>query len=409
MPRGRGPGFWCGRRSIINFGLRWNTLSLNPYRIFFPLGILFGLMGVGEWVLWTVGWKIPNIAISHAAFQSQGFLLCFVVGFLMTAFPRFTGTDPAAKHELILMLVASVVFFVLEWRKLWLPAQVSYLFLIINLIIFAARRIPRRNKDLPQSFLLMGFGFLHALLGSSIIVGTGFGTSNFALFSTGRQMVQLGFLLCMVLGVTGKLAPFLFGYTDDPERDAEKKNWIQSGRAAIVVHGLTGAAIMASFFIDTYSLRAGAGVRAVFATFHLLTYARIARPLRKKTTLMFFFFLSCWMIPVGLWVGFLWPGIRIAALHIIFLGGFSLIIFSFGLLIVLSHSMQAALINSKLIPLKFVGTFLLAALTFRLLAEFYSAKYALMLHFSSGFWVLAALVWGGFAFPKFFGSSNSQH
>ncbi len=63
------------------------------------------------------------------------------------------------------------------------------------------------------------------------------------------------------------------------------------------------------------------------------------------------------LIGVGLWVGFLWPQFRIAALHIIFLGGFSLMIFSFGMLIVLSHSAKAALINSRLTPMKFIGSF----------------------------------------------------
>ena len=38
---------------------------------------------------------------------------------------------------------------------------------------------------------------------------SGFGENDLALFTIGRQMVQLGFLLCMVLGITGQLAPFL--------------------------------------------------------------------------------------------------------------------------------------------------------------------------------------------------------
>src|SRR4051812_38435254 len=90
----------------------WATVPSNPFRLFFPLGILFGIIGVGHWVLWSVGWKIPEIALAHAALQTQGFLASFVIGFLMTAFPRFTGTWPATKAEISIMMVAYLAFFV---------------------------------------------------------------------------------------------------------------------------------------------------------------------------------------------------------------------------------------------------------------------------------------------------------
>jgi uncharacterized protein involved in response to NO len=255
----------------------------------------------------------------------------------------------------------------------------------------------------------MGFGFLHAVIGAVLIVGTRFGTAHYLGFSMGRQMIQLGFLLCIVLGVTGKLAPFLFGYTDDPEKESEKNRWLLNKRNAVIFHGFVGTGILVSFILEPYSIRWAAGLRAFLATLHLILFARIARPLRKKTTLMFFFFISCWMIPIGLWAGFLWPTYRIACLHIVFLGGFSLMIFSFGLLIVLSHSSQANLINGKLIPMKWVGTFVLIALFFRILADVSSIRYRSSLHISSGVWVLAALIWGVLVISKIRKAPNLQH
>lgn len=387
----------------------WSTVPLNPFRLFFPLGILFGITGVGHWLLWSMGWKIPNIALAHAALQTQGFLACFVVGFLMTAFPRFTGTWPANKFELAIMLTAALSIFVSALQQWWVVEQVSFLILISNLIVFAGRRVPHRNKDLPPSFLLMGFGFLHAILGPALILISRFGMSNYALFSVGRQMIQVGFLLCMVLGVTGKLAPFLLGYTDDPETDSENGSSFRKGKTAMMIHGLTGAGLLASFFIDTISPRIGAGLRAVLVTLHLFNFARIGRPLKKKTTLMFFFYVSCWMVQLGLWTAFLWPQYRIAALHIIFLGGFSLMIFSFGLLIVLSHSMKAALLNTRLIPIRVVGGFVLTAMVFRFLAEMISNQYVVLIHIASGLWVLAALLWAAMTIPKIIHGANPGH
>jgi uncharacterized protein involved in response to NO len=142
---------------------------------------------------------------------------------------------------------------------------------------------------------------------------------------------------------------------------------------------------------------------------HMLTFARIARPLKKRTPLMFFFHISTWMIPLGLWIGFLWPSFRIAALHIVFIGGFSLMIFSFGMLIVLSHSAKAALLNSRLIPMRVIGAFVLLALVFRFFAEVVSSKYMLMIHMSSGLWVVAAIIWGSTTMPKIISGFNPEH
>jgi uncharacterized protein involved in response to NO len=387
----------------------WATVPLNPFRLFFPLGILFGVTGVGHWLLWSMGWRAPNIALVHAALQTQGFLVCFVVGFLMTAFPRFTGTWPANKTEIAVMLTAALSIFVSTLEQWWVVEQVSFLILVVNLIVFAGRRVPHRHKDLPPSFLLMGFGFLQAILGPVLILTSGFGMSNYALFSVGRQMIQVGFLLCMVLGVTGKLAPFLLGYTDDPESDTESRTSFRKGNTAIFLHGLTGAGLLASFFIDAVSPRIGAGLRAVLVTLHLFSFARIGRPLKKKTTLMFFFYVSCWMVSLGLWAAFFWPQYRIAALHIIFLGGFSLMIFSFGLLIVLSHSAKAALLNTRLISMRVVGGFVLTAMIFRFIAEMISSQYVVLIHIASGLWVLAALLWAAMTIPKIIHGANPGH
>lgn len=301
------------------------------------------------------------------------------------------------------MLVFLIGYLFFELNHAWLFAQACFLILILNLIVFAARRVPHRSKDLPSPFLLMFFGFVHALLGTAFLLVSHFGKSNFYLFVVGRQMIQLGLLLCMVMGITGKLAPFLLGYTDNPEKPALTSNGIGNER---LVHGCVGAAVLGSFFLDPFAPRVAAAIRAVVVTAHLLAFAKIARPLLKKTTVMFLFHVSCWMVPLGLWLAFLFPTLRIAVLHFVFIGGFSLMIFSFGSLIVLSHSMKAALVNGRLIFLRFVGSFVVAAAAFRFLAEIFPSKYLTLIHTSSGLWVVAAFVWGASLSPALFGRTS---
>ena len=63
----------------------------EPYRVFFPLGMLAGIWGVMMWPMLYAGWLnfYPNEA--HTRMMIEGFMGAFVVGFIGTAFPRLTG------------------------------------------------------------------------------------------------------------------------------------------------------------------------------------------------------------------------------------------------------------------------------------------------------------------------------
>lgn len=388
------------------------TIKTGPYRLFFPLGILFGLIGVGHWVFWSIGWIPESPGFAHALLQTQGFLACFVVGFLMTAFPRFSGTRIAGTGDLVLSLAAALLFLVFSLMGNWFAAELAFLGLMGVLFHFVRTRATSRTKNPPPSFLLIGFGLLQSILGPIFILASGMGTKSYALFETGRQMLQLGFLLCAVLGVAGHLAPYLLGYAEEPgQEEAGKRSW-RSGLPAIAIHGMVGALILASFFFNPHyedRMHWAAGLRAFLVAAHMMAYARIWRPLKRKTVPAFFFYLSCWAIPIGFWTAFLLPVYRVAALHVIFIGGFSLMIFSFGMIVVLSHSGKAALINTRLIPLRIVGVFALLALGTRFAADFFPFQYKSFIHTASGFWVLAATVWLGYAIPKLWPKAEPPH
>src|SRR5205085_2688884 len=83
----------------------------EPYRVFFPLGVGFGLAGLAIWPLYSFGLTATYSGRSHALVQTDGFLYAFIAGFLLTAIPRFTGTKPPSLTTqlwLAAILVASV-------------------------------------------------------------------------------------------------------------------------------------------------------------------------------------------------------------------------------------------------------------------------------------------------------------
>jgi len=82
----------------------------DPYRILFPLGILLGVMGVSIWPLYYFGITEGYSGRAHAFVQTDGFLYAFIAGFLLTAIPRFTGTEaPSRRIQYALAVILPLV------------------------------------------------------------------------------------------------------------------------------------------------------------------------------------------------------------------------------------------------------------------------------------------------------------
>lgn len=82
----------------------WNDLRREPFRPLFPLGVLFGCVGVSHWLRYALGWPDASRFV-HASIQIGAYLFCFIVGFLWTAMPRMTGSPHATSPGLLAVLV----------------------------------------------------------------------------------------------------------------------------------------------------------------------------------------------------------------------------------------------------------------------------------------------------------------
>ena len=85
------------------------SLTRDPWRVFFPLGVLLGWTGVLHWLLYGLGVGDAYRATFHATAQIQGFLTCIAIGFLYTFIPRRTGTPPPSALEMAAGAAAPVV------------------------------------------------------------------------------------------------------------------------------------------------------------------------------------------------------------------------------------------------------------------------------------------------------------
>jgi uncharacterized protein involved in response to NO len=67
---------------------------VEPFRIFFPIGLLLGAIGVALWPLFV--WHAVNFypANAHVRLMIEGLMGSFIIGFLGTAGPRLLDSRP---------------------------------------------------------------------------------------------------------------------------------------------------------------------------------------------------------------------------------------------------------------------------------------------------------------------------
>ena len=354
----------------------------EPYRLFFPLGLFTSLIGISHW-LWYYAKLTDTYSCNyHGLFQMQGFEAAFVVGFLMTALPRFLEVPGARPWEIALALGAFLATTGGLYQEHQATAQTGFLILMGHLSVFAARRYLRRQDELPETFRLIPFGLLNALLGSTLILNPipGF-------VKLGERLVEQGMILAFILAIAPYLGSRLL---DRPER--------QPGRVFTLSVGFL---LLLSFWIEAgFSDPIGKLLRAAVVTLHI---GRTLPPFHRPRTPLWhlrFLWLSFWCLQLGLWLAGLFPDYEIVALHLTFIGGFSLLTLIIATRVIAAHCGFEADWAKNPKSLVIMGFALLLALVSRILADFYLDYYFGMLHIGAGFWLTGAIAWALVFLPK---------
>src|SRR5262245_25545530 len=129
----------------------------EPFRAFFPFGVLLGWVGIGHWLLYSVGMTTTYSCTLHGLLQTQAFLMAFAVGFLMTALPRRTQAAPASARELWVAAAALTTTAVAATVEQWAIAEIGYVVVLLVLLEFAVRRFLGRTSGRrpPAAFVLI--------------------------------------------------------------------------------------------------------------------------------------------------------------------------------------------------------------------------------------------------------------
>ena len=360
----------------------------EPFRIFFPLGVLVGISGVSLWPLFFGGWHHSFYpAVMHARLMIEGFMGAFVFGFLGTALPRLTGTATLSARELRLLLALYAAMVATHIAEQPVAGDALFLVLLAALGKMLAGRFAQRTEQPPAGLVLVAFGFADAFAGALLaILGARLARPDFTL--AGANLLHQGWLLLHILGLGGFLLARMLG--------------LPPAASSMLRAGVVGAVITATLAAEPFVPwpLALAVVRLVAAVAWLLANVPFHRASVPNVTLTLALRIALVLLVAGLAFPLCWPLQRMAGLHVIFLGGFSLMAFTVGTRVVLGHSGFSHLFGKRLWFLLATTFLIVSATGLRTAGEFLPLKRLLMLNGASHAWMTAAVLWAICVLPK---------
>ena len=372
----------------------------EPFRIFFPLATLLGISGVSLWPLYFSGLHKFYPGPMHARVMIESFLAGFVIGFLGTALPRLLSAPPLRRGELwtlIALYLATAGLHIGEQPRL---GDLAFIALLLTFGACMISRVRGRTELPPPGFVLVAFGYLSGIIGPILWLGGMQGWVSGTAMLFGGMLLNQAFVLFLLLGIGTFLLP-RFLRLKNIRPMAEERTASPAWRLRAAFSFATGVALLASYWLEATHpiLSAAAWLRAFAAVVFLATmipFHRQTNPLRTATLASQ---LAIIALVAGLIFPLFWPIQRIAGLHVVFLGGFSLITFTVATRVVLGHSGNEALFDTRLPSLQITTLLLLTGTVLRAVGDFLPARP----HWLSGasyLWILAAGVWAFKILPK---------
>jgi uncharacterized protein involved in response to NO len=372
-------------------------LRAEPFRLFFPLGGLLGWVGVGHWLLYAVGAASSYSCHRHALLQTQAFLMAFAMGFLWTALPRRLSAPAASSAEISLAVAALVGTTLALVLDRWVLAELGYLALFGLLLQFAVRRFAggsvRRRP--PAAFVLLLLGALQGTAGAAMILARLLLDAPPWTMTLGALLVEQGVFLSFVIGVGALVLPLMAGAPPPPDLGSSPRET----RKAFGFLAL-GLVVVASLVAEQLgAVRAGPIARGAAVAVGLGWAGGAWRRPGKPGLHRRLVWLSAWLAPAGLVAAGLFPDYRVPALHVLFIGGFSLMAFGVATHVCLSHLGLADEALGRPSGVVALAAGIPLALAARVAADM-SDSYFAHLGWAAGTWIAGSALWLGYLAPR---------
>ena len=367
----------------------------EPFRLLFPMGAAIGIFGVALWPLYV--WHITRVypGAAHPRIMVEGFLTCFVVGFLGTALPRLLDVPRINICETsgFAIALSGVAWLHYKGNTLW-GDELFFFTLAAFVASLAARAILGRDIP-PPAFVLVLMGILSALTGSGIMVVAGIFPELPPPWAQalGRLLLNQGYLLLPVMGIGAFLLPRFFGIANQQnlsESQAQPSKW--SGRAGFAF--LCGITIIASFVLEAMGCaRWGCAVRGVVVAFFFFREVPAHRAGYRGGSLAMALRIAMPAIPCGYLLMAVQPKQISSFLHVVFITEFSLMTFTVASRVVLGHSGQSEKFRASLQSMVWLAALVTLAMLARVTADWMPATRMDHYAYAAVVWITGVLIW----------------
>jgi hypothetical protein len=330
---------------------------INPYRPFFFIGFFAALLGVGVWIAFAF---VPGLFYPgrfHAHLMMGVFLMCYALGFLMTALPRLTQTPYANNFEFMWAMLSMVWILTVGMcessEKMFFIGTLSS---SIFLFYFGIKRLIITKSPVPNFFPLIFWGIFSTFVASLLVLADQV-LLGFALF-------YQNFMICLVLGIGSFLIPRILGNSTSPKIASKK------------IYFLIGLLMTLSLILnELYFYDWASYLRAALATGLVVFGWKISFKMKLNNSVALGIVVSTLSTLLGLWAMAIFPQYKLEAQHAIYITGFSLLTFMVASRVILSHGNYGLEGEKKNAFVLLAIFFILLAAVTRISAIFISHSY----------------------------------
>lgn len=351
----------------------------NPFRWFFPLGIIFLIIGALVWVplLWTADFYPITV---HRFAMVNGFTSCFIAGFLMTAVPRFSGAGYAKLYEVICFTIITFIGFLVSIFGTEEFASFFSAFQAIGILCFLFMRISKRKQNPPYSFL---FIFVGLILWTFSALHFGFTGAE-----TLKSLHYEGAIAAIILGVGSRLIPGILGHVEI----VQQQRAVYEKPVSIIKTVPLSFAVLIIGFVSSYLLPHALVMRAVVVSWIALKYWKLYKTPAEKTALTWSIWTSAWLIVTGFVLRSVMSEGEIHLTHVFFIGGIVLLSLLVATRVIQSHGPKDKKLENLKVLYVVTGLTTVAMLT-RVSAYYMPETYLTHLAYGAILLVLVVIIW----------------
>lgn len=364
----------------------------EPYRAFFPVGMLAGIWGVMMWPMLYAGWIHFYPGEAHTRIMIEGFLGAFVLGFIGTAFPRLTGNRSWFGGEFFLILLLWTLTVMSHAMGKVQAGDAAFCVLLLALFTGMAGRWIAGHRDTPPPGFLLAFA---GILGAAVAAG-------FLAWNTNPSPAQLqfarlclfqGFLLLPLMGIGPYVLPRFFGMNSSHSFDdapSPPNGWWPKAISATIA----GLLVIAGFVLEVMgNALAGQLLRAMVILVWFALETPVFRRVKLSTTPGNAVRWAVIGLASGLACAAFWPLTRVGSLHLFFVTGLGLVTMAVGTRVILGHAGRHDLLTGKILWLRWVIGLLILAATTRMSCDFLPNLRVSHHIYAAWTWTIAAVIW----------------